>query len=161
MQAELNDVMHSPPQRRDLPPTAGRSWRSVLIGLCLLGVALRIGTVLVALRTDYNPYVQVRQVGDVVEFTAIAVSLAKGEGLSQHYEPVIGDFFQDPDRVQPTRPPVPTVRRPVGYPLFLALLFRLVGFRLVPVLMVQALLSAVSTLLVYLIAALLKPEDFS
>lgn len=161
MQAELNDVMHSPPQRRDVPPTAGRSWRSVLIGLFLLGVVLRIGTVLVGLRTDYNPYLQVRRMGDVIEFTAIAVSLAKGDGVSQHYEPVIGDFFQDPRRVQPRHPPVATVRRPVGYPLFLALLFRLVGFRLVPVLIVQALVSAVSTLLVYLIARQIGSPRFA
>ena len=155
----LSDV--SPPQQ-DVPPApAGRSWRNAIIGLFLVGCALRIGTVLVALRTDYNPYVQVRQIGDVVEFTAIAVSLAKGEGVSLHYESAIGDFFQNPEGVSPRRPPVPTVRRPVGYPLWLALLFQLFGFRLVPVLMVQALLSALSTLLVYLIARQIGSARFA
>jgi 4-amino-4-deoxy-L-arabinose transferase-like glycosyltransferase len=151
----------SPPQRGSAPPVGRARWRTAIVGLFLLACVVRVGFVLAALRTNYNPYVRIQEAGDMAAYASIAVSLVKGDGFSEHYGPVIADFFQDPRHVQPPGPPVPSARKSVGYPLFLALLFKLFGFRLVPVLIVQALLSALSTLLVYRLARQVGSPGFA
>ncbi len=124
---------------------------SVVVALFLIGCLLRVLMVVVAMRsTQYNPYHQIHG-SDMASYTALAVSLVKGEGYSDHYADVLPDFFRDPQHFRPSAPPHPTAYRAVGYPLFLSLIFRICGYHLVPVLLIQALLSAVSTLLVYAI----------
>ncbi|MBI4355025.1 MAG: glycosyltransferase family 39 protein [Candidatus Omnitrophica bacterium] len=128
---------------------SGRRTTWLVIGLFVLACLLRLGAVQVALRGQYNPYHQLY--GDMAAYVTLAVSLAHGEGYSNHYEPVLADVFRDPEHTRTLMPPRPTARKAIGYPLFLAILFRLFGYHLVPVLVVQAILSAVSALLIYAI----------
>jgi 4-amino-4-deoxy-L-arabinose transferase-like glycosyltransferase len=121
-----------------------------VIGIFVIACALRVLFVLVAIRTEYDPYRLLK--GDLRSYAALGVSLARGEGFSDHYYGTLPDFFRDPAHVRSDRPAEPTARKPPGYPLFLALVFRVAGYRLVPVLFLQAILDAASVLLVYAVA---------
>lgn len=123
------------------------SSRKAVIGLFLLACALRLATVGVALQSDYHPSRQLRE--DMGSYVALAVSLVKGEGFSHHYYESLPEFFKDPEHVKPSEPARPTAIKAIGYPLFLAALFRVGGFHLTPIVSVQALISSLSTLLVY------------
>ncbi|MBU1007071.1 MAG: glycosyltransferase family 39 protein [Candidatus Omnitrophica bacterium] len=124
--------------------------RVIVLLLFFIGLLIRISVVAVSVRDDrYNPYNRLK--GDMGSFVASAVSLAQGDGYSDDYIPIIEDFFKDPDHVKPAYPIKPTARKAMGYPLFLAFIFRIIGYHLVPVLYIQAILSAFSTLLIYAI----------
>jgi 4-amino-4-deoxy-L-arabinose transferase-like glycosyltransferase len=82
-------------------------------------------------------------------YVALGVSLAKGEGYSEHYRSGLPDFFKNPREFRPKQPPTPTAKKAIGYPLFLAAVFSIFGYHLATVLYLQAILSALTTLLIY------------
>lgn len=124
--------------------------KKALIGIFIAGLLLRLAAVVIALNDDrYNPYNRVK--GDAASYLALAISMIEGEGYSDHYERVVDDFFKKPDNVKSVPPRNPTYKKPPGYPVFLAVIFYIFGLRLEPVLYIQALLSALSVLVVYAI----------
>lgn len=130
----------------------------ILIGLLLIACLVRLLTVMMALRNaQYRPEVQLASGADMTCYTALAVSLSKGEGYSTHYAPVLSEFFRDPLHMRPQTSATPTVCRTIGYPLFLALIFRIFGYHILAVLLIQALLSAFSVLVVYVIGRQVGP----
>lgn len=140
---------------------ASRGAMLAIAGLFIVSCGVRLMAVGVALRSpQYNPYEQIRG-ADMASFTALAVSLSQGEGYSDHYGPHLVEFFRDPKHVRPTAPSRPTARKGIGYPLFLAMIFRTVGYHLLPVIVLQVLLSALSTLLVYAIARLVGSRELA
>jgi hypothetical protein len=109
--------------------------------LILLALALAI-RVIYAFSTDLIPknasYVDM----DAVEYDHLGWSLSKGEGFVDRY----GD---------------PTSFRFPGYPYFLAVIYLIFGHKHIAVLMVQALLGALSVLLIYLTAKKYFSENIS
>lgn len=122
----------------------------IALALLALACAVRLITVLVTIEGESNPYRKLQ--GDPTKYSALAVSLARGEGFSSHYDRGIAEFFRDPEHFRPLDSVNPTASKPPGYPLFLAAIFRIAGYRLIPILVIQALVGAASTLLVYVIA---------
>ena len=129
-----------------------KSTRLMLCVLFAVAVTVRLAFVCTVLRHPvYNPYTHLN--GDMQTFVALGVSLAQGEGFSGHYATVLDEFLAHPDTVRPESPPTPTAKKAPGYPLFLALVFRIFGYDLEPVLFIQAILDAFSVLLVYGVGA--------
>ncbi len=123
-----------------------------VIGLLAIGLCLRLGLVMLAFGGEYDPYARLG--GDTEKYLAIGISLSRGEGFSMHYREVLSEFFRGhPVEVPPA---VPTAARSPGYPLFLALVFSTLGYHLRAVVVLQALLSTLTALFVYLIARELK-----
>lgn len=125
-----------------------RHRRVILTTGLLLALALRVGFVEVGFRSSvYNPY---RQCCNARTYVSQAVSLARGEGFSIHYR---GDIPFGPASLDSlpaaSQPPLLMYRYFPGFPVFLAGVFRVFGFNLHIVTLLQALLSAASVWLVY------------
>ena len=121
----------------------------IIVIIFIISLLLRLSAVFVAMKDDrYNPYNRVK--GDATSYIALATSLARGDGYSDHYEGSPDDFFKDPGSIKSIHRP-PTYKKPPGYPVFLSIIFYLFGWRLVLVLLIQALLSSFSVVLIYLI----------
>lgn len=115
----------------------------------IAGLLLRLAAVGIAVKDErYNPYNRVK--GDSASYIALAISLIRGEGYADQYENTVEKIVKNPANIESITP-APTYKKPPGYPLFLALIFYCLGIRLVPVLVIQALLSALSVLVVYMI----------
>lgn len=122
--------------------------------LCLVvALLLRLAVVFMATRGPYDPYDSARMDGDTGKYLAYAISLSRGDGFSLHYQPVLADFFAKPASVRPPDAPHPSFKKFIGYPLFIAGSFRAFGYSLGVVILLQALLSALTVPLVYATAA--------
>ena len=121
---------------------------SLVWALVTLGVLGRIALVVLAMRGPYEPYGRLG--GDMGKYLALGVSLSRGEGFSLHYQPVLSKVLHH----VPVNPPpaAPTASRSPGYPLFLALLFTTIGYRLYAIVIIQSALSALTAFFVYLTA---------
>ena len=78
-----------------------------------------LGVAAFAVRGEYDPYTRIG--GDTEKYLAIAISLSRGEGFSQHYRPVLSDVIHG--RPVPPLSIQPTANRSPGYPVFLAAAF--------------------------------------
>jgi 4-amino-4-deoxy-L-arabinose transferase-like glycosyltransferase len=124
--------------------------KKALISIFIAGLLLRLAAVVIAVNDDrYSPYNRVK--GDTASYVALAISMIKAEGYSDHYERVVDDFFKNADNIKSVPPRNPTYKKPPGYPVFLAVIFYIFGLHLEPILYIQALLSALSVLIVYMI----------
>lgn len=122
--------------------------RRVVIILLLTGLMLRLLLATVAIRGPYDPNERLR--GDTAKYLAIGLSLSRGEGLALHYLPVLREALSGRE-IAPRRI-VPTSDRSPGYPLFLAGAFSMLGYDLRMVVILQAVLSSFTPLLIYLTA---------
>ena len=129
-------------------PTASRERRFVALGF-LAVVVVRLLVVELAFRGPYNPY---ELPGDMRLYVALGISLERGEGFSIHYAPLLRQISPNLSAARAAMPPAPTFRRFIGYPLFLAGVFSIVGYNLHVVLWLQAIVSAVTALIVYFLA---------
>jgi len=99
--------------------------KKLLIGIILIGLLIRIGYVIT--QKDEIYWI------DGIEYHALAQQLATGNGYV-------------------TNEGIPTAFRPIGYPLFLALLFKIGGTGLLWIRLVQVILSSATILIVYALA---------
>jgi hypothetical protein len=98
----------------------------------LVGCALRLLLVSLAMFAGpYDPYE--RRFGDPQIYVTLGLRLAQGEGYG------------------------PTAIKAPGYPVFLAAFFRVFGYHLHAIVMVQALVSALTAVFVFLAARALRP----
>jgi hypothetical protein len=84
-----------------------------------------------AIYGGYDPYTRVY--GDMEKYITLGLRLSRGEGFG------------------------PTAFRASSYPIFLSILFRVVGYHLHLIVFVQAFVSALSAVFIYLAARALRP----
>lgn len=129
-----------------------RDERRLVAVLLALGAVLRLAVVIAAVGGPYDPYSRLE--GDTADYLSLGMSLSRGEGYSFHYRPWLRETLEEiPVSVGPS---VPTAMRSPGYPGFLAAVFAVAGARLHLVTLLQAALSALVPLFVYLTARQLK-----
>jgi 4-amino-4-deoxy-L-arabinose transferase-like glycosyltransferase len=126
--------------------------RRTVLALLALSALARVGVVLAVIDSPYDPFVRLD--GDSAEYLALGMSLSRAEGFSPHYAPVLTEILGGTPFPQP--PERPIASRSPGYPAFLAAFFALAGYRLHLLLLVQALISSATALLVYLTARELR-----
>lgn len=133
-------------------PHAGRSERQAVAGLLLIGLLLRVGFALASFGGEYDPYARLK--GDTANYLAIGMSLGNGEGYSHHYRSVLPEVFRGAPVAAP--PATPTANRSPGYPFFLAAVFSTFGHDLRVLVILQAILSSLTPLFIYLTARELR-----